>query len=119
MKIRYKYLSYIEIQNIFFFRFLSQPDLGGAGAQFDKDANLPRSYSNREDKLDIDLAQFEYPRGQDIKENRNKRLGKYGKGKRRDGLRSSALSDTSEAPSLASHVRRVRVPSQASGNLFL
>ncbi|CAG0890159.1 unnamed protein product [Cyprideis torosa] len=29
-------------------------------------------------------------------------------------LRSSAMSDTSEAPSLASHVRRVRVPSQAS-----
>ncbi|KAK6643275.1 hypothetical protein RUM43_004780 [Polyplax serrata] len=28
--------------------------------------------------------------------------------------KSSALSDTSEAPSLASHVRRVRVPSQAS-----
>lgn len=30
------------------------------------------------------------------------------------GMRSSAMSDTSEAPSLASHVRRVRVPSQAS-----
>lgn len=30
------------------------------------------------------------------------------------GPRSSAMSDTSEAPSLASHVRRVRVPSQAS-----
>ncbi|XP_057659116.1 myosin-VIIa [Diorhabda carinulata] len=30
------------------------------------------------------------------------------------GIRSSAMSDTSEAPSLASHVRRVRVPSQAS-----
>lgn len=30
------------------------------------------------------------------------------------GTRSSAMSDTSEAPSLASHVRRVRVPSQAS-----
>ncbi|BES99216.1 MyTH4 domain [Nesidiocoris tenuis] len=29
-------------------------------------------------------------------------------------IKSSALSDTSEAPSLASHVRRVRVPSQAS-----
>lgn len=29
-------------------------------------------------------------------------------------FRSSAMSDTSEAPSLASHVRRVRVPSQAS-----
>lgn len=28
--------------------------------------------------------------------------------------RSSAMSDTSEAPSLASHVKRVRVPSQAS-----
>lgn len=30
------------------------------------------------------------------------------------GGKSSAMSDTSEAPSLASHVRRVRVPSQAS-----
>jgi len=29
-------------------------------------------------------------------------------------VKSSALSDTSETPSLASHVRRVRVPSQAS-----
>lgn len=29
-------------------------------------------------------------------------------------VRSSAMSDTSETPSLASHVRRVRVPSQAS-----
>lgn len=28
--------------------------------------------------------------------------------------RSSAMSDTSEAPSMASHVKRVRVPSQAS-----
>ena len=97
---------------------MSQPDLGGAGAQFDKDQaqHLPRSYSQREDKLDIDLAQFEYPHGGD-KNDRGKRIGKYGKsgGKRRDGLRSSALSDTSEAPSLASHVRRVRVPSQASG----
>ncbi|XP_064096637.1 unconventional myosin-XV-like isoform X2 [Macrobrachium nipponense] len=32
----------------------------------------------------------------------------------REYLKSSAMSDTSEAPSLASHVRRVRVPSQAS-----
>lgn len=29
-------------------------------------------------------------------------------------VRSSAMSDTSETPSLASHVRRIRVPSQAS-----
>ncbi|XP_066258344.1 unconventional myosin-XV isoform X2 [Euwallacea similis] len=34
--------------------------------------------------------------------------------KSESGVRSSAMSDTSEAPSLASHVRRVRVPSQAS-----
>lgn len=34
--------------------------------------------------------------------------------KDKDGVKSSAMSDTSEAPSLASHVRRVRVPSQAS-----
>ncbi|KAG8264185.1 Belongs to the TRAFAC class myosin-kinesin ATPase super [Homalodisca vitripennis] len=34
--------------------------------------------------------------------------------KSESGVKSSALSDTSEAPSLASHVRRVRVPSQAS-----
>jgi len=32
----------------------------------------------------------------------------------REYMKSSAMSDTSEAPSLASHVRRVRVPSQAS-----
>ncbi|QQP35411.1 Myosin 15 [Caligus rogercresseyi] len=33
---------------------------------------------------------------------------------RRNIKHSSAMSDTSEAPSIASHVRRVRVPSQAS-----
>lgn len=40
----------------------------------------------------------------------------YGKFIERNELliRSSAMSDTSEAPSLASHVRRLRVPSQAS-----
>ena len=73
------------------FRFLSQPDLG---SQFDKETdNIPRSYSNREtDKLDIDLAQFEYPAAKNDRS--NKRMGKYGNkgGKRRDGLRSSALS---------------------------
>ncbi|XP_067635341.1 unconventional myosin-XV [Eurosta solidaginis] len=40
---------------------------------------------------------------------------KYGQIDKSDyATRSSAMSDTSEAPSLASHVRRVRVPSQAS-----
>ena len=42
----------------------------------------------------------------------NPRFVKSG-GKRRD-VRSSAMSDTSEAPSIASHIKRVRVPSQAS-----
>jgi myosin-15 len=42
-------------------------------------------------------------------------LGNGGVHDYRDVVRSSAMSDTSEAPSLASHVRRVRVPSQASG----
>lgn len=41
---------------------------------------------------------------------------RYVKGQGRRGKydKSSALSDTSEAPSIASHVRQVRVPSQAS-----
>lgn len=39
---------------------------------------------------------------------------KYNMDKSEYATRSSAMSDTSEAPSLASHVRRVRVPSQAS-----
>ena len=42
----------------------------------------------------------------------NPRFVKSG-GKRRDA-KSSAMSDTSEAPSIASHIKRVRVPSQAS-----
>jgi myosin-15 len=43
-------------------------------------------------------------------------LDNYGKFIERNEMliRSSAMSDTSEAPSLASHVRRLRVPSQAS-----
>lgn len=46
----------------------------------------------------------------------NKRMDSYGKFMERNEMliRSSAMSDTSEAPSLASHVRRLRVPSQAS-----
>lgn len=43
-------------------------------------------------------------------------MDNYGKFIERNEMlnRSSAMSDTSEAPSLASHVRRLRVPSQAS-----
>ena len=81
---------------------------------------IGRSNSDRQSKIDtedIDMAQFEYP---ERNAGGNKRTGnmKYIKAhhahRRRDGMRSSAMSDTSEAPSLASHVRRVRVPSQAS-----
>lgn len=47
---------------------------------------------------------------------KNRQMDSYGKFIERNEMliRSSAMSDTSEAPSLASHVRRLRVPSQAS-----
>merc|ERR1719400_1626252 len=62
------------------------------------------------------MAQFEYPAERPVGANRRnmKFIKAHHAHRRRDGLRSSAMSDTSEAPSLASHVRRVRVPSQAS-----
>ena len=109
-------------------RYFSQPDLDRAHQPRSRRQSeelelgkLPRSNSDRQSKIDtedIDLAQFEYPA--ERSETSNKRSGnmKFIKSqhahRRRDGLRSSAMSDTSEAPSLASHVRRVRVPSQAS-----
>lgn len=43
-----------------------------------------------------------------------KRVSSIHSNKYSDQIRSSGMSDTSETPSLASHVRRVRVPSQAS-----
>merc|ERR1719400_380269 len=62
------------------------------------------------------MAQFEYPAERPVGANRRnmKFIKSQHAHKKRDGLRSSAMSDTSEAPSLASHVRRGRVPSQAS-----
>merc|ERR1719410_2718828 len=109
-------------------RYFSQPDLDRAHQPRSRRQSeelelgkLPRSNSDRQSKIDtedIDLAQFEYPA--ERSETSNKRSGnmKFIKSqhahRRRDGMRSSAMSDTSEAPSLASHVRRVRVPSQAS-----
>merc|ERR1719400_1686682 len=62
------------------------------------------------------MAQFEYPAERPVGANRRnmKFIKAHHAHRRRDGMRSSAMSDTSEAPSLASHVRRVRVPSQAS-----
>ena len=111
-------------------RYFSQPDLDRAHQPRSRRQSeelelgkLPRSNSDRQSKIDtedIDLAQFEYPTERTGGAGGNKRSGnmKFIKSqhahKRRDGMRSSAMSDTSEAPSLASHVRRVRVPSQAS-----
>ena len=108
-------------------RYFSQPDLDRAHQNPSRKSEeiemnkVGRSNSDRQSKMDndeIDLAQFEYPAERGA--GGNKRTGnmKYIKAhhahRRRDGMRSSAMSDTSEAPSLASHVRRVRVPSQAS-----
>ena len=114
-------------------RYFSQPDLdrvneGRKSAEIEAaGGKIVRSNSDRgQDKLDtedIDMAQFEYPveRGAPAGGN-NRRNMKYIKAhhahRRRDGaMRSSAMSDTSEAPSLASHVRRVRVPSQVTRSL--
>ena len=108
-------------------RYFSQPDLDRAhqsGSRKSEELDMGkigRSNSDRQNKMDnedIDLAQFEYPAERTNPSNRRAGNMKYIKAhhahRRRDGMRSSAMSDTSEAPSLASHVRRVRVPSQAS-----
>merc|ERR550534_2520757 len=110
-------------------RYFSQPDLDRVNEDRKSveveaaGGKVVRSNSDRgQDKLDtedIDMAQFEYPERGVPAGGNNRRNMKYIKAhhahRRRDGgLRSSAMSDTSEAPSLASHVRRVRVPSQAS-----
>ena len=112
-------------------RYFSQPDLD-TRSQANRSrrhseeidpAKLPRSNSDRQSKIegegvDIDLAQFEYPMERNQVQSRRVGNPRFIKShhahRRRDGMRSSAMSDTSEAPSLASHVRRVRVPSQAS-----
>ena len=80
----------------------------------------------------IDLAQFEYPEGESGRtpDGHSGRGGRrlhgnprYVKGQRGlrgpgargyDGVKSSAMSDTSEAPSIASHVRGVAIPSHGS-----
>ena len=64
-----------------------------------------------------DLDYSTNPDGAPNKSGRSRLHGhpKHVKGQFRKGEkynRSSAMSDTSEAPSIASHVRRVRVPSQ-------
>merc|ERR1719410_166570 len=105
-------------------RYFSQPDLdrvaAGRAKSEERDlGKIGRSNSDRQSKMDnedIDLEQFEYPTERAAGGNRRnmKYIKAHHAHRRRDGMRSSAMSDTSEAPSLASHVRRVRVPSQAS-----
>lgn len=83
-------------------RYFSQPDLLGNRRL----SNMLRPVSGT-DKLDQEF-ELEMTKGR----HGNPRFVKSG-GKRRD-VKSSAMSDTSEAPSIASHIKRVRVPSQAS-----
>lgn len=59
------------------------------------------------------LAPLKEPPMRYVKAGKRSHSSKY-MDKSEYSVRSSAMSDTSEAPSLASHVRRVRVPSQAS-----
>ena len=83
-------------------RYFSQPDLLGNRRL---SANLRQGGTdNLDQELDIEMAKSG--------RHGNPRFVKSG-GKRRD-VKSSAMSDTSEAPSIASHIKRVRVPSQAS-----
>ena len=83
-------------------------------------SNSDRQSKQDHDGIDIDLTQFEYPEATSARDAVSKRTGNprfiksHHAHRKRYVLRSSAMSDTSEAPSLASHVRRVRVPSQAS-----
>lgn len=59
------------------------------------------------------LAPLREPPARFVKTGKRSHSSKYME-RSEHSIRSSAMSDTSEAPSLASHVRRVRVPSQAS-----
>ncbi len=95
-------------------RYFSQPDLGGAVAspgyedRARSSGNL-KSGSGKHDGMDYD---YNDDTGAGARRHGHPRFVKGGGRRRND--RSSAMSDTSEAPSVASHVRRVRVPSQAS-----
>ena len=85
--------------------FSSQPDL--------------EKVSAKDDSKDRSRSAFEEADEQRPHQPHKSRLHgnpRYVKGQRKGGRydKSSALSDTSEAPSIASHVRGVRVPSQAS-----
>jgi len=83
-------------------RYFSQPDLLGNKPGLLSEATAIDTLDQDLDQLDMGMkARHGHPR-----------FVKSG-GKRKD-LKSSAMSDTSEAPSIASHVHRVRVPSQAS-----
>jgi myosin-15 len=91
-------------------RYFSQPDLV-SGQRLDS-SGRPRSSSNlRQASGNTKLDQDD-----DLEILRGGRHGppRFVKGKGRRDVKSSAMSDTSEAPSIASHIKRVRVPSQAS-----
>lgn len=83
-------------------RYFSQPDLLSGRANHLR--TVPGSDQLNDQDFDLDFGKHG--------RHGNPRFVKSG-GKRRD-IKSSAMSDTSEAPSIASHIKRVRVPSQAS-----
>ena len=97
-------------------RYFSQPDLQlGKNGLGKKEGAVSRSQGNvhRMDGADGDKADDDDSKPAKSRLHGHPRYVK-GQGRNKRGEKSSALSDTSEAPSLASHVRRVRVPSQAS-----
>ena len=103
-------------------RYFSQPDLmdkaspaNNKSPSHQNGGGKARSQTNMTRLEDVDYPAN--PDGAPSKVGRSRLHGhpKHVKGQFRKGEkynRSSAMSDTSEAPSIASHVRRVRVPSQ-------
>ena len=87
-------------------RYFSQPDLLTNRQRSSSNLRKVPSTEKLDQDYELDLVAAKSGR------HGNPRFVKSG-GKRRDA-RSSAMSDTSEAPSIASHIKRVRVPSQAS-----
>ena len=103
-------------------RYFSQPDLVDKASPTNKSPSHQREAGKARSQTNMTrLVDADYPAGSAdgalSKGGRSRLHGhpKHVKGQFRKGEkynRSSAMSDTSEAPSIASHVRRVRVPSQ-------
>ena len=88
-------------------RYFSQPDLLGKSKVGLVNLREAEATEKLDQELELEMQGKHGRHG-------HPRFVKSGGKLRRDLKSSAAMSDTSEAPSIASHVHRVRVPSQAS-----